>query len=189
MTGSKGTTAKCGANKTNGQGTCGREAGWGTDHLGFGNCKNHGGSTPAGIVYASRVAQESKLLQYGGPIELDPHQALLNEVYRSAGHVQWLEDKVRLLTDGDMSEETIAGKVPNFWIRWYTDERMRLVNSAAVCIKAGVAERRVKIAEEQGRVLADAIRTILNELGLNADQQRKAPEIVRAVLQSVPVAA
>ncbi len=39
-------TGKCGAVR-NGK-PCGREAGWGTDHLGYGHCKHHGGLSPNG---------------------------------------------------------------------------------------------------------------------------------------------
>lgn len=183
---SKGTQAKCGANKTDGSGTCRREAGWGTDHLGWGQCRIHGGNTPAGIKFAARMAAETKAVQYGGPRKVDPHEVLLEEVYRSAGHVEWLHRKVLELEDSELSESTIAGKSPNFWIRWYTDERLRLVAAAATCIKAGVAERRVQLAEEQGRMLADAIRLILQGLGLTPEQERRAPSVVRAVLTSMP---
>ena len=36
----------CNARKTDGDGYCKHEAGWGTDHPGEGRCKFHGGSTP-----------------------------------------------------------------------------------------------------------------------------------------------
>lgn len=36
----------CGAKKRTGEGTCTRPAGWGTDHVGTGRCKLHGGCTP-----------------------------------------------------------------------------------------------------------------------------------------------
>lgn len=166
---------------------CKNVAGFGTDHLGFGNCKWHFGNSQAGIVHATKLALQTQQVQYGAPINIDPHQALLDEVHRAAGHVAWLEAKVRALNDNELSESTIGGKVPNFWIRWYTDERQRLLVAAATCIKAGVAERQVQVAEEQGRILAVSIRRILDQLGLSAEQQRAAPEVVRKVLTSVPI--
>lgn len=40
---------KCGAKKRDGSGECcGLPAGWGTDHVGEGRCKLHGGNTPRG---------------------------------------------------------------------------------------------------------------------------------------------
>lgn len=37
---------------------CHRPAGWGTDHVGFGRCKLHAGSTPTGKKHAETVRQE-----------------------------------------------------------------------------------------------------------------------------------
>lgn len=48
----------CGARKRDGSGdTCKRPAGWGTEHVGFGTCKLHGGSTPASSKHAERERQ------------------------------------------------------------------------------------------------------------------------------------
>jgi hypothetical protein len=38
----------CNARKTDGSGYCGHRAGWGTDHVGHGRCKYHGGDSPNG---------------------------------------------------------------------------------------------------------------------------------------------
>jgi hypothetical protein len=53
---------------------------------------------------------------------------------------------------------------------------------ARVCkmaLDAGVAERQVRVAEAQGELLASVIKAILTGLGLDKDQQDKAPAIVR----------
>lgn len=51
----------CNARKTDGDGYCKHEAGWGTDHPGRGRCKFHGGSTPnqeKGIIAELEEAAE-----------------------------------------------------------------------------------------------------------------------------------
>lgn len=40
------TIPRCGAKKKQGPGNCAQKAGWGTDHVGQGKCKLHGGATP-----------------------------------------------------------------------------------------------------------------------------------------------
>src|SRR5260221_239026 len=69
---------------------CHNPAGWKTTHPGFGRCKFHGGSAPSGIKAAERSMVAETLVTYGGPIDIDPAQALLTEVRRPAGHVEWL---------------------------------------------------------------------------------------------------
>lgn len=79
----------CGARKKQGPGTCRRPAGWGTPYK-TGRCKLHGGATRTHRQKAAREAAAEAVATYGLPRELDPHEALLEEVYRTAGHVAWL---------------------------------------------------------------------------------------------------
>ena len=45
----------CGARKRQGEGYCRRPAGWGTDHVGMGRCKLHGGATKSHRTRAAAV--------------------------------------------------------------------------------------------------------------------------------------
>jgi hypothetical protein len=64
-------------------------------------------------------------------------------------------------------------------------ERERCANFATKAVAAGLAERQVRLAERQGELLAQVIRSVLDELGLSADQMELAPEIVRRHLTAV----
>jgi hypothetical protein len=84
---------RCGA--TNRQGNpCGKPAGWGTDHNGTGHCRLHGGASPNGRKHAQAQQAVAAVVTYGLAREIDPHQALLEELHRTAGHVAWLQIKV-----------------------------------------------------------------------------------------------
>jgi hypothetical protein len=52
----------CGAKKRQSEGHCARPSGWGTDHLGSGRCKLHGGSTRSGKMAAGEEAAERQLV-------------------------------------------------------------------------------------------------------------------------------
>ena len=72
---------RCGAKKHQGDGTCTQVAGWGTDHVGEGPCKLHGGSTRS-VAKGSRlrlVERKARAVMetYGLPIETSPADALL----------------------------------------------------------------------------------------------------------------
>ena len=60
----------------------------------------------------------------------------------------------------------------------------RLVNYSKVAIAAGIEERRVQIAERQGQLLADAIRGVLAELGVDMGNP-DVPGIVRKHLTAI----
>ncbi|NNN30735.1 hypothetical protein HLK59_10235 [Streptomyces sp. S3(2020)] len=136
---------------------------------------------------------------YGVPVETTATQALLDEVQRTAGHVAWLGDRVRELDyevaagenvehplvwgvtrrkiggdDAGITEEAAA----SVWLKLYQQERAHLVRVAEAAIRAGIEERRIKLAESQGMLIALAIRQILGDLHLTAEQQALVPVVV-----------
>jgi hypothetical protein len=79
----------CGARARSTGKPCGRPAGWGTSHQGYGSCKLHGGCTATGIKAAEHAMAEQAIITYGLPREVDPHEALLEELHRTAGAVAY----------------------------------------------------------------------------------------------------
>jgi len=140
-------------------------------------CRNHGGSAPQVIAAAERRKQEREAIRdlesFGLPVAIDPHSALLQELHRTAGAVAWLGaivadldrdsiswGQVRQKTGGEDHGNTYeAGK--NVWVGLWQGERKHLVDVASACARAGIEERRVRLAEEQGRMLAGVISRIL----------------------------
>lgn len=64
------------------------------------------------------------------------------------------------------------------WLKLYQAERAHLVNVCKAAIAAGIEERKVKLAEQQGSLLADVIRRILADLNLTGEQWALVPEVV-----------
>lgn len=81
--------------------TCARVRGEGTDHAGFGYCLRHGGTSPNGKKHAALERARHELARakregfFGGRVLVDPEQALLEEMQRTAGAVRWLEAAIR----------------------------------------------------------------------------------------------
>jgi hypothetical protein len=167
----------CGAKSRSG-GACRRPAGWGTNHVGYGRCKLHGGNTRNHQQAARRQQAAEAVASLRLRRDVDPTTALLEEVHRAAGHVAWLGEMVGQLDeqhvvhgvvrtvqhpDGSRTVEARAGV--NVWVRLYQGERDRLVRAAKVAIDAGVAEHEVRITEQQAAQLAQVITAILSDLG------------------------
>jgi hypothetical protein len=129
--------------------------------------------------HRQKVAAIKAVQTYGLPAEVDPHDALLEEVHRTAGHVRWLGQIVGELDQGDLvwgvAQEKTGGDdwgttskaAPNVWLELYHRERQHLVKVAKAAIDAGIDERRVQLAEEQGRVIVDVLRATLTDLGVD----------------------
>lgn len=176
----------CGAKKRQSEGTCTRPAGWGTEHPGIGRCKLHGGKTPDHNKAANVIKAERAVATYGLPRAIAPDQALLEEVHRTAGHVAWLHQLIGNLEQTGLTQRAENGTTsPAVWMKLYQDERAHLVKVAASAIAAGIAERQVKLAEQQGALLASAVQRILDALELTPQQRAKVPEVVPAVLRQI----
>lgn len=152
---------------------------------------------------------------YGLPIDTDPGDALMAELARTAGHVHWLGQLVASLEHHDDPHPTVLGdggerepdgphvtrsglkqytrtekftvEQPSVWVQLYQQERKHLTAVATALLRAGVEERQVKIVEQQAEQLADAMRRLVEALGLDPAEER-VRTAMRASLTLVPAA-
>lgn len=186
---------------------CTKPPGWGTNHPGIGRCKWHGGAAPNYDMKVQKLRAAAAVEEYGLPREIDPHDALLEELARTAGHVDWLRLQIANLQHTDAFDQNgqpipdpnnkhsklvtpIGGAngalpeyVANIWIQMYNDERKHLVQVSKTCIQAGIEERKVRLAESQGQVIANVLREVLSQLDVLTDP--RTPGVVRSVLEGV----
>ncbi len=160
-------------------------------------CRKHGGASPQAKAAAERrlqTAQAEQAVQvFGLPREVDPRDALLEEVYRTAGAVDWLTAKVRELQSADVvwgkaeeSADDVKYKAGvSVWVQLQQQERAHLVRVCKETIAAGVEERRVRLAEQQGSMLAGVIKAILGDLDLSPEQAAKVSSVVPRHLRAV----
>jgi hypothetical protein len=157
---------------------CRRAAGHGTEHLGFGRCRYHGGTSPTHMVHADRERRERDLAlaaeevaRLGLPVDIDPHDALLAEVHRAHGYVAYVQLIVSSLDDDELVQtnrlpgggSTVTKSV---WVDMYESAQKLLLSACQAAIRCGVEERRVRIAERQGELIAGAVKNILTDLGV-----------------------
>lgn len=141
-------------------------------------------------------------MNLGAPRVVDPGVAILEEIHRSAGHVAWLEAKCRELEASELVWSQVMefreeGTVPggrgggstidvmrtehratiNIWWQMYERERQHLVRCSAAAIRAGIEERRVRLAERGMDALEAAISAAMQELGHDPHDTR-----VRAII-------
>lgn len=139
-------------------------------------CRMHGGAAPQVRAAARRRLDEQKAEQQvrilGLPRQVDPHIALLEEVHRTAGHVAYLNSMIGDFdTDAELKQYTrdkggLIWEKPAVWVEIYQHERTHLARVAKAALDAGVQERQVKLAEQQGQLIAQVLQGVLADLGV-----------------------
>lgn len=197
----------CAAQKRQGGGPCMKPAGWGTNHLGYGRCRVHGGNTKnhrkSHAMQEAQVEYAKKARVMGIPMDVDPMDALLWCVRITAGEVAYASYKVEELDEDEAvllpveeierqgGGENVAGyekkssneAMLHIWIRTRQLALERLAKFSKMAIDAGVAQRQVELAEGSGESIALAVREILDGLNLTAEQEDKVPSLVRTAFR------
>lgn len=160
---------RCGA-KTRSGGHCAQRAGWGTDHPGFGTCRNHLGSTAQHGTHAARLeALAFARGQLGQELEIDPLEGVLLAVRLAYGIVDHLRHRLHVNATDELRDA-------------YSRALMDYTRICDIAIKAGVSERQIKIVERLAEQLSLAAEDALAVLGLDAAQRALFGQAFEAAL-------
>lgn len=184
-------------------------------HPGGTVCYLHGGRASQVVAKAEANLQQAEAQAavelFAARRDIEPGQALLELVQWTAGEVDYWRQEVRqverdALVWGVTREKTggsvpdVAGPddeqfvaapevtreaKPNVAYQMLIDAQNRLAAYCVAAIKAGVAERQIRLAEQQGALLADVIRAILADLHLTKAQQALVATVVPAHLRAI----
>lgn len=120
----------------------------------------------------------------GEPAALQQARADLDRVFTTGGVAALVGQTYADTKNGDLyaTGEAIRGLA-----QLEAAERDRCANFAAKAIAAGLAERHVRLAEQQGALIAEVLRAVLDdpELGLTPEQRRAMPHVARRHLAVV----
>lgn len=176
-------------------------------------CRMHGGSTKRSKAKAARVIAQVELVAavktLGARRDIDPTEALLEEIQWTAGHVGWLRDQVQELSPHELTwgitkeksggddRGTTEEAKPSIYYVMYTQERKHLLAAITAAKAIDIDERQIRLAERQGQLLWQAMTAFQQSLLAAVLQllvnQGKAADLVRAqwadlVTQTAPQA-
>jgi len=151
---------------------------------------------------AAAAALGKAMLTLGEPAgDIDPAKALLDEIAWTHAHVQWLRLKVQELGADELvwgrtqTDQGVGPQGPvdtttekagaNTWYDLYMREREHLVKVTTAALKAGIEERKIKLAEDQGNLVAAVLQRILSALNLSPEQMEMVPVIVPRELRAL----
>jgi hypothetical protein len=143
---------------------CRNKAGHRTSHPGAGWCWKHAGNTAAGQKHGAKLAAIRAMAEGTGEVDVNPLDAMLYTV-RRASHLAAYYRLQREAIELDGGNASILAQLER--------EALGDLNQwADRAIKAGVAERMVRIAEGTGERLASALEEALEGVELSGDQRR-----------------
>lgn len=158
------------------------------------------------------AAIKTELDSLGCDVDVEPAEAMIIMVRESAANVVYLRSLVQELSGKVGSEgpvvidedgvarvdpawvgDGIAQRTdPDTWksethvlVRMYNEERERLVRFSKLCRDAGVDERMLQIAEQQGEWLVTTLDRVLEHLELTDEQRGKLPAIMGRVVSEI----
>jgi hypothetical protein len=198
---------RCGAKKKRGGGPCKLPAGHGTDHVGIGKCRRHGGNTPNHQASAEKVMAEREAARFGLDMtEISGGKALLREVCRSAAMVDWLACQVAVLdpesmvwgvagrriipastADGQPSVQVEQRARIHPWVIMLRDERLVLTRVAEAAHRCGIEDRMMRQVELEGALIAKFAQALMNdpEWEMRPDQVARISTIVPRHLRAM----
>src|SRR4051812_1432949 len=149
-------------------GRCQKPAGWGTDHVGWGLCRLHGGSTRTARVAAHRQAVLAEMPTMGGELDIAAIDALQFCVRREAGRCAFLRTMVEAIDPDGAQQLSDPGSEVAQLAHLEAQSTERLARFAKMAIDAGVDERRIRLVEGQAQALAHAFTTALDQHSMAA---------------------
>ena len=169
-------------------------------------CGNHGGKSPKAANAATNRIMEAEAVEILGRIDptaevKHPVEHLLNLINNKAAEVAWLRALVKDLNESELfygltKEERGEEKgeptdlktyEAGMHIKWQAlrQAEEQLAKWTTMALRAGIEERKVRLAEEQGALVVGAIQQILDGLNLTKDQLQLVPNIVPAALRQL----
>ena len=180
----------CGSKKRQGDGTCTRPAGWGTDHVGEGPCKLHGGNTRSVRKGATlRLVEHEARELFGrevpdpGPVDnpLAAYATFAGQVMAWMGLMDSLLDDLR-----DVGYEHEAGEQIFARVQLYERAMDRANTVLSSYARLRIDERLAQISQEQADRVIDAIEAALTAIGIrDTDQRGVARKAAAAKLRAV----
>lgn len=196
---------ECGAQTKTPNKRCGRPAGWGTGHPGVGKCKLHGGASPQAEVSGALQLARHEAVVMGVPIDdRDPWTWLKRCIAIAGGELEYASAMVAQLTPDEVVGPVVTSHTRpakrdrgadhqtktvtevrhgppelHVWIKVRAGALDRCAQLSVMAIRAGLAEREVRLAEEAGQALADLLRGVLGDLGVPLNDPRTREVVTR----------
>lgn len=191
---SSGSKPACGAKKRQQEedGTvahCTLSAGWGTDHLGAGRCKFHGGNTKTQRAGARRVKADQEVRAMLAQLDVQPVDDPLTALSLTAGQiVAWQQATALKVNDlgGSIRYEGAAGAEQlRAEVALYERAMDRAEKVLSGIARLDIDARLVRIEEEKARIIMEAVQAGLAAIHVSEEDSATVKRVMARHLRAV----
>ena len=133
----------------------------------------------AAAVEASAAARAA------APLGADPAEALQEVLDLHVAELRYAQAKVDALPDNELWRDTMVGRIPNEWIRLRDEKAAAVQTTANNILRAGIADRAVRVQEAQLLLVVTAIHRAAERAGLSRTDVRKLGSALREELPAI----
>jgi hypothetical protein len=180
---------KCAAKRRQGDGLCNLAAGYGTDHLGFGRCKWHGGSTPTQRKAVQAQVIEAKVRTMFGKVFNDkPVTNPLDVFAELAGTVQgWMQTMRALVEElNTVGYTALTGEQIRAEVQLFERSMDRANTVLSTYARLNIDERLARISATQSEMVMGAIEAALAAAGVSGARAIEAKRAAASRLRVDP---
>jgi hypothetical protein len=116
------------------------------------------------------------------PIQVTPGQAVQAVLNVAAGQFAYATAMVGGLDEAQMFEETIAGVVPNRWVRLQMSIMDKISKYSRAAADMGISERQMQLAEVQTAMMGQLLERVMDRLELTPAQRKQVGPAIREAL-------
>lgn len=160
----------CGGLMRDGITICRKAPGHGTDHVGFGRCCYHGGSTASGQKAAAVKEAKARAKEFGNTEanRIDPADALRQELARTNNMLEWARNMCQQLINSQRGSEPATDIIDNSQFVAYRtimdQERDRLVRIARSSLESSIQDRKTALAEALASVVIECFHSMTRQI-------------------------
>lgn len=115
-------------------------------------------------------------------IQVTPGQAVQAVLNVAAGQFAYATAMVGGLAEAQMFEETIAGVVPNRWVRLQMNIMDKISKYSRAAADMGISERQMQLAEAQTAMMGQLLEAVMDRLDLTPSQRKQVGPAIREAL-------
>lgn len=120
---------------------------------------------------------------------VQPVEAFMEVLESALSMMRYARAQANQVPPENMWRDTIAGKIPNEWVKLERNMREEVAHLSAQAMKHGLEERQTAVAERMAEALAIGIAGVLDhpDLRLTAAQRKVMPRVVKESLELMEV--